>query len=140
MKKYLVLVYGRNFRLPIRARRRTVLKLTGFYTTRCVVASDSVQAEYKAVDLIRRDAKLRRSVRNSRADPPIMHAVEIREVDTFAPLKPPGTGYAFFHGRGAGRPRTLKLAAFSRDIPKDIKRAVSERFGRPTRRAIGRAT
>ena len=86
-------------------RRRTVVKLTGFYTTRCVSASDPIKAEYKAMELIRRDPKLRRSVWNARTDPPMMHAAEVREVESFAPLKPPGTGYAFFHGRGAGRPR-----------------------------------
>ena len=105
-KKYLVRVYGRNFRLPWVERNRTVVKLTGFYTTRCVVASTPLAAENTAIDLIRGDEKLRKSIRNSRTDPPIMYANEIREVTSFAPLKPPGTGYVFFHGRGAGRPRS----------------------------------
>ena len=105
-KKYLVRVYGRNFRLPWVERKRTVVKLTGFYTTRCVVASTPLAAENKAIDLIRGDDKLRKSIRNSRTDPPTMYANEIREVTSFAPLKPPGSGYLFFHGRGAGRPRS----------------------------------
>lgn len=113
-KKYVVRVYGRNFRLPWRERRRTTVRVTGFYTTRCVVAADRVDAEYTAMDLIRHDTKLTRSLRNSRSDPPIMDAVEIREVDSFAPLTPPGTGYAFFHGRGAGRPRKVRLAPVRR--------------------------
>jgi hypothetical protein len=134
MAKYLVLVYGRNFRLPFKERRKTIIKVTGFYTTRCIVASGPIQAEYKAMELIRHDSKLRRSVRNPRTDPPIMHAVEVHRVESFAPLKPPGTGYVFFHGRGAGRPRTLELAPFRPNIPKDIKRAVIGRFGNPARR------
>jgi hypothetical protein len=105
-KKYVVRVYGRNFRLAWQERRKSVTKITGFYTTRCVEASSSVDAEHHAIELIRNDPKLRRSVRNSRTDPPLMFVVDIRVVDTFAPLKPPGTGYAFFHGRGAGRPRS----------------------------------
>lgn len=105
-RKYLVLVHGRNFRLAWQERRRSVTKITGFYTTRCVVAADPADAEHRAIELIRNDSKLRRSVRNSQTDPPLMFTIDIREVDTFAPLKPPGTGYAFFHGRGAGRPRT----------------------------------
>jgi hypothetical protein len=109
MKKYRVLVKGRNFRLLFQERRKTVTKITGFYTTRCVVASDPVAAELRAVDLIRRDSKLKQSVRNSRADPPIMDVIEIEEVEAFAPLKPPGTGYVFFHGRGAGRPRAIRV-------------------------------
>ena len=129
--KYLVLVYGRNFKLPMEERRKTIVRLTGFYTTRCVSATDAVDAEYKAMALIRHDHKLKRLVRNPRTNPPIMHAVEIRQVTSFAPLKPPGSGYVFFHGRGAGRPRSLALAAFPRDVPKDIKAAVVARFGRP---------
>jgi hypothetical protein len=105
-RKYLVRVYGRNFRLPWVERKRTVVKLTGFYTTRCVVASTSLAAEHKAIELIRGDEKLRKSRRNSRTDLPIMYANDIREVASCAPLKPPGTGYVFFHGRGAGRPRS----------------------------------
>jgi hypothetical protein len=135
MTKYLVRVYGRNFRFPFRERRKAVVKLTGFYTTRCIVASGPAEAEYKAMELIRRDPKLRRSVRNRRTDPPIMHAVEVREVESFTPLKAPGTGYVFFHGRGAGRPRTAKLAPFRPDTPKDVKRAAFARFRSPARRA-----
>lgn len=107
-KKYLVMVYGRNFRLAWQERRRTVTKITGFYTTRCVVAADPADAERQAIELIRADSKLRRSVRNSPSDPPLMFVDEIREVDTFAPLKAPGGGYVFFQGRGAGRPRTAR--------------------------------
>ena len=55
MRKFLVLVYGRNFRLPFTERRRVVVRLTGFYTTRCVEAKDASDAEYKAMDLIRAD-------------------------------------------------------------------------------------
>ena len=107
-KKYLVRVHGRNFRLAWQERRRSVTKITGFYTTRCVVAANPADAERQAIDLIRQDSKLRRSVKNSPANPPLMFTIDIVEVDTFAPLKPPGTGYLFFHGRGAGRPRTAR--------------------------------
>ena len=134
MKKYVVLVYGRNFRLPFLERRNTVIMLTGFYTTRCIRALDPVEAEYKAMDLIRADSKLKGLVRNSRTDPPIMHAVQVREVESFAPLKPPGSGYAFFHGRGAGRPRSMSVAAFKPGAPPDIHKAVIARFGRPAER------
>ena len=69
-------------------------------------AVNPADAERQAIDLIRQDSKLRRSVKHSPANPPLMFTVDIAEVDRFAPLKPPGTGYLFFHGRGAGRPRT----------------------------------
>jgi hypothetical protein len=106
VKKYLVVVYGRNFRLKWLEGRNTVVKVTGFHTTRCVVAPDPVKAEYKAIAMIRDDHKLKASVTNARTDPPIMYVSDIREVASFAPFKPPGGGYAFFHGKGAGRPRS----------------------------------
>lgn len=101
-------VHGRNFRLSWQERRTSVTRITGFYTTRCVVAANPADAERQAIDLIRQDSNLRRSVKNSPTNPPLMFTVDIVEVDTFAPLKPPGTGYVFFHGRGAGRPRTAR--------------------------------
>src|SRR5688572_22572963 len=56
--------------------------------------------------MIRDDHKLKASVTNARTDPPIMYVSDIREVASFAPFKPPGGGYAFFHGKGAGRRRS----------------------------------
>jgi hypothetical protein len=113
-RRYRVLVYGRNFRLAFEERRRTVVKQTGFYTWRNVMASDARAAEYEAIDLIRNDARLRTSVRNNRHDPPIMQAIEIEPVPRGSAFSKAGTGYTFFHGRGAGRPRTLTLAAKGR--------------------------
>jgi len=124
MKRYLVLVYGRNFRIAFGEGRRTVIKLTGFTTTRCVVARNSVAAEHEAIDLVRRDPKLQRSVHNSRTDPPLVRVIRIREVESFAPLKPPGTGYVFFHGRGAGRPRHLPAAARTPGKPRFARKAI----------------
>lgn len=126
--RYRVLVYGRNFRLAFKERRRTVVKLTGFYTWRNVVAADSRQAEYKAMDMIRSDNRLRKTVRNARSDPPIMDAVEIERLRPGRPFSKAGTGYCFFHGRGAGRPRSLVPAPDTR-IPKDVRKAIVDRYG-----------
>jgi hypothetical protein len=126
--KYLVLVYGRNFWLTFEDRRRAVVRRTGFYAWRCVRAADHREAEYRAMDMIRGDKKLRETVRNPRTDPPIMHALEIHRVRTYAPFRAPGSGYTFFHGRGAGRPRKLKLASDAK-IPPDMRRALRGRYG-----------
>ena len=62
-----------------------------------------------------------------------MNAVQIREVDTFAPFKPPGSGYVFFHGRGAGRPvpcNSLPSRAMCRTASKGRSlRALAGRHG-----------
>jgi hypothetical protein len=55
------------------------------------------------MDLIRTDKQLGQAVRNRLSDPPIMFADSIVEVPSF---KAVARGYTFFHGRGAGRPRS----------------------------------
>ena len=105
-RRYRVLVYGRNFRLAFVEGRRTVVRQTGFYTWRNVVAANSLRAEYKAVELMRDDARLRRGVRNARTNPPIVRVLEIERLGPGTRLSKAGTGYAFFHGKGAGRPRS----------------------------------
>jgi hypothetical protein len=127
MAKYRVLVYGRNFLLAFEERRRTIIRRTGFYTWRCVTAANPRQAEYRAMDMIRRDRKLRETVKNPRTDPPIMHALEIRRLRADAPYSVSGTGYTFFTGKGAGRPRNLTLAPDAR-MPRDIRRALRARY------------
>jgi hypothetical protein len=128
--KYRVLAYGRNFRIAFEERRRTVIKQTGFYTWRNVLAADPQQAEYRAMDLIRGDERLRKSLRNVRTDPPIMNALEIELLPRGKAFSKAGTGYCFFHGKGAGRPRTLVLAPDAR-MPSDIRRAMRKRQSTP---------
>ena len=66
----------------------------GFYTTRFVEADSSESAELLAVDLLRRDKKLR-SVLNPRSDPPRIFAEEIDAIqaDAVPEIAP---GYTFF--------------------------------------------
>lgn len=125
--RYRVLVYGRNLRLAFEERRGTVVKLTGFYTWRSVVAAGYRAAEYKAMSMIRGDKRLRENLRNARNDPPIMHALEIERLGRASTTSDSSTGYCFFHGRGAGRPRSLRLAPDA-GIPKDVLAALRERY------------
>jgi hypothetical protein len=134
LKCFKVIVYGRNFKLAWRERRKRVVRLTGFYTTRFVSASNPREAEYEAMAVIRADDALRTNIRNSRTNLPIMVAVEIEEVSAF-PVAPPGGGYTFFTGRGAGRPRQMDLAPFPKDAPKDATDAATRRYGAPSGRA-----
>jgi hypothetical protein len=108
MKNYMVRVCGRNFRMLWQdGKKRERPRLTGFITTRFVRARDAEDAEFRAMDLIRSDKTLGASVRNPASDPPVMFAEEVVQVRSF---KSPGGGYIFFHGRGAGRPRSFTEA------------------------------
>lgn len=71
-------------------------KLMGFYTTRFLEADTPELAEDFAVQLIRRDAKLREAVINDKCDPPMIHAEEVVLLKTFDGIEPPGSGYTFF--------------------------------------------
>lgn len=77
MPHYRVLVRGRNFWL----RHDTGPECVGFYTTRFVQAASEIEAESAAVELIKQDPKLGRSVLNERADPPIMFVEDVDEVE-----------------------------------------------------------
>lgn len=104
MKNYRVIVHGRNFRLLWQEGRKAVRsRITGFFATRFVRARNPRDAELRAMDLIRSDKQLRDAVQNRPTNPPIMFADSIVEVRSF---RGAGKGYTFFHGRGAGRPRS----------------------------------
>lgn len=129
LRKFAILVYGRNFRLLFRTRGKEKVRLTGFYTWRCVRAYDPIEAERRAIDLIRKDRSLRENLRNPKGDPPLMYAEEKNEVQSFVPLRERGGAFVFFHGRGAGRPRRLTLARDPK-IPIAVRRSLPERGAR----------
>ncbi len=107
MKNYKVLVYARNFRIRWQeGRKRERQRQMGFFAARFVKARNPPDAELRAMEMIRRDEHLRTAVLNRPSDPPIMFAESIVEVPRF---RSAGRGYTFFHGRGAGRPRSVPL-------------------------------
>ena len=72
-------------------------KIMGFYTTRFVEAETPEKAEDLAVQQVRGDDKLRKTVINDKSDPPMIYAEEIVMLETFEGIKLPGTGYTFFY-------------------------------------------
>jgi hypothetical protein len=72
-------------------------RIMGFYTTRFVEAETPEGAEDLAVQQIRGDDKLRKTVINDKSDPPMIYAEEIIMLETFEGIKLPGTGYTFFY-------------------------------------------
>ena len=89
MKKFRVLLRGENFLLNYEGE----VKRHGFYTTRFVEALNEDEAELAAVELIRKDNRLREAVGNGRPDPPMIFAEEIEEISTF---DNPGAGFTFY--------------------------------------------
>ncbi len=109
MSKFNVLVRGRNFRFEFEEGGQTDVKLTGFYVWRAVEAADAAEAEARVMDLLRNTPSLRVR-KNSPEDPPMMFVQDIRVLPDDADLeKINGTGFIFFHGRGAGLPFFQRL-------------------------------
>jgi hypothetical protein len=92
LKRWRVMMNGTNFLISIDEQVRKV----GFYTMVFVVARNAREAELKAVDCLRHDRKLRRAVRNTAADPPVLRAEEIEEIPSFRGCRRPRTGLGFY--------------------------------------------
>jgi hypothetical protein len=92
MKKYRLLLNGRNFLMRVDGR----LERSGFYTTRIVTASSPEEAEKLAIDLIRNDSSLRASVLNEPSNPPIIYVDEYAELEGEESADGPNAGYTFY--------------------------------------------
>jgi hypothetical protein len=90
---------GREILQSERTRMLILAGLSGSlvvtFTTRFVQAASEIEAESAAVELIRQDPKLGRSVLNERADPPTIHVEDVDEVavDDVPQVTP---GFAFY--------------------------------------------
>jgi hypothetical protein len=103
---FAVLVNGRNFHLLWEGRGpRPHVRRCGFHTTAHVRARSEKEAEMRAVAVLRRDKKLRLSLRNPRSDPPTLFVERIEELSSFKGRLFPRTGFAFYGERG---PRAAK--------------------------------
>lgn len=92
MRHFSVMLNGLNFLLETDG----ILKKYGFFTTRYVEALDEIEAEQRAVDLIRSDNDLKAAVRNPKDDPPQLRLDSISELSDFKDMHPPGEGYSFY--------------------------------------------
>jgi len=96
MKKYQILVQGKNFSLSLEGEAKTM----GFYTTRWVEAKSPQDAENSVIELIKNDKNLKDAVLNEKNNPPMLYAEEIIEIENFEGVKPPGSGYSFYPEEG----------------------------------------
>ena len=90
MKKYRVLIEGKNFLVKIESK----IELHGFFTTRFIEARHETEAEKIALDLIRDE--LKDVVLNERSDPPMMYIDKIDELISFGDNLVPGAGFTWF--------------------------------------------
>ncbi len=92
MKKYQVMLEGKNFLLEHEGK---ILK-HGFFTTRYVEANNPEEAELSAIDLIKNDSTLTKSVRNDDFLEPMIYLDGLSEIESFNDMRVPGTGYSFY--------------------------------------------
>ena len=90
MKKYVVIVLGKNFLI----NRDDKIQKLGFFTTRYISVENQSQALNTALDLIREE--LKDVVLNEFSNPPIMFQDDLYEVDSFGDANAPGGGFTFF--------------------------------------------
>ena len=92
MKKYRVILNGRNFKIESDGK----LQKVGFYTTRWVQAETPQAAELEAIDLVRQDSSLKVAIRNLSDDPPMIYLDALSQIESFDGISLPGSGYSFY--------------------------------------------
>jgi hypothetical protein len=91
-----VLVRGRSFRIELDEGAAATARRMGFYVWRCVSARSAADAERRAIEAIRGDPKLRRTVRNPPNDAPVIEVEKIARVAAFAPRRRRASGLVFY--------------------------------------------
>ena len=103
-RKFAVVVKGRNFLIEIEGERRVVKpKKVGFFTVVHLAARNPRTAALKAIDLLRKDKRLRRSTRNRIEDPPTMEVAAIQELKSLEGRRRPRSGFCFYPERRSRR-------------------------------------
>lgn len=92
MNSYQVSVNGKNFLVEVDS---SLTKL-GFFTNLYVQADSVQQAEFNAMQQLMEYEGLRKYVRNSREDPPVMFAEEIQEISNYDEIEQKIDGLAWY--------------------------------------------
>jgi hypothetical protein len=92
MPKYRVAVKGTNLLSDVDGVRKQL----GFHTNVYVECTTSTEAETRAVDVLRTDARLKALAANEDANPPVFSVTSIEEIKSFDGLCLPRTGLAMF--------------------------------------------
>lgn len=94
-QNFIVMLEGRNFVFDQEGRPTRF----GFSTTRKVVARSAVEADEIAIQTVRDDETLSKSLLNSPDDPPRVTATHRIEVESFETVPVPDLGYIFYRDR-----------------------------------------
>jgi hypothetical protein len=92
MQKYRVIVRGQNLLTEVDGVRQRV----GFFTNVFVEALTPTDAELRAVELIREDARLRQMTLNAESNSLRLSAGEVQEIESFDGVRLPRTGLALY--------------------------------------------
>lgn len=92
MAKYDLLVRGENFLTNMDGRRQK----HGFYVHVFLEAGNAHEAEYAAMDVLRKDRALKRGVLNKKSDPSIMYLEGTKRLRSFKGCRLPRTGFVWF--------------------------------------------
>ena len=99
MQKFRVLIEGKNLLTHVDA----VPKRFGFFTTVYVEAFTPDDAKARALDILRKDARLLEASLNTESDPITYSAEEVSEIESFEGLRLPRLGLALYPEELAGR-------------------------------------
>lgn len=90
MKKYKILVEGKNFLVNVNGTPEKM----GFFTMRCLEASDQEEAQRMTLEVIRN--QLQGVVLNARSDPPTLTVDTVQKLEEFGDHHVPGSGFSWF--------------------------------------------
>jgi hypothetical protein len=96
MNKYRVMIHGENVLADVEGVRH----LLGFYTHVFIEAFSRADAESRALELLRGDAKLRDMTLNPLDDPIRLSVEEAEELESFEGFTLPRTGLALYPVEG----------------------------------------
>jgi hypothetical protein len=96
MNKYRVMIHGENLLADVEGIRQ----LLGFYTHVFIEGFSRADAESRALELLREDAKLRDMSLNRQDDPLRLSVEEAEELDSFDGFTLPRTGLALYPVEG----------------------------------------
>lgn len=92
MQSYRVMVHGENLLTEVDGTRQRV----GFYTNIVVEAFTPTDAESRAVDAVREDARLRDLILNPEDDPIRLSAEDVHEIETTSGSPGERTGFTLY--------------------------------------------
>lgn len=98
MRKYRVTINGRNYLMNWEGECKRI----GFFKVFFLEAEDPQSAENLAISKIVADPKWHGTILNDDSDPPMMYLDSLAELESFADVTSPETGYIFYPDDATG--------------------------------------